>query len=138
MGGSVVKGMKIFSIIPLYLLSLLMFVGFFVGGVYFGCRFVLSLAMEALGYPTGLAAVFPKIIALAGGFGGGFWGLLLAAALTRFFRHHWTGEVKFGERPLLNTTMSAFLTFVLVTMLFIATFGERTNLDTVLKILLET
>lgn len=130
--------MKIFSIIPLYLLSLLMFVGFFVGGVYFGARFALSLVMDVLDYPTGMAAVFPKVLALAAGAGGGFWGLFLAAVVTRFLGHRWIGSVKFGERPILNTTMSAFLTFILMTMIAVAVFGERTHIDAVLKILLET
>ena len=114
-----------------------MFLGFFVAGVYFGTRFTLSLAMEVLDYPTGIAAIFPKIVALAGGLGGGFWGLLLAAAVTRFLGHHWIGSIKFGERPILNTTMSAFITFILILMIVIAVFGERAHVDAVLKILLE-
>jgi len=130
--------MKFLRIFPLYLISLLLFCGLFFAGIYIGCRFMLGLVMEALGYPTGLAAVFPKIIALIAGLGGGFWGVMLAAFITHFLAKYWLEDVKFGERPLLNITMTSFLSFVLVLMILIALFGERTNIDTVLRILLKT
>lgn len=130
--------MKVLRIFPLYLIGLLLFCGLFFGGVYVSCRFMLGLAMDVLGNPTGIAAVFPKLIALAGGLGGGFWGLMLAAFITRFLARHWLDGVELGERPLLNITMSSFLSFILVSMILIAFFGERTDLGAILKILLET
>ncbi len=130
--------MKFLRIFPLYLISLLLFTSIFFAGVYFSCRFMLGLAMDALGSPTGLAAVFPKIIALAAGLGGGFWGLMLAAFITRFLARHWLEDASLGDRPILSITMSSFLSFILVVMILIAFLGERTNLDAILKILLET
>lgn len=99
---------------------------------------MLGLAMDALGNPTGIAAVFPKIIALAAGLGGGFWGVMLAALMTRFLARHWLDNIELGERPILSVTMSSFLSFILVLMILIAVFGERTNIDAILKILLMT
>lgn len=130
--------MKVLRVLPLYLISLLLFCGLFFGGIYVSCRFMLGLAMDALGSPTGIAAVFPKLIALAGGLGGGFWGLMLAAFITRFLARYWLEDADLGERPILNITMSSFLGFILVSMILIAFFGERANLDSILKLLLET
>lgn len=103
-----------------------------------GTRFVFSLAMGVFGYPTGVAAVFPKLIALGGGLGGGFWGIMLAVFITRYLGHHWIGRVDFGNRPILNTTMSAFLTSVLLVMIALAIFGERTGIGAILEVLLRT
>lgn len=130
--------MKFLRIFPLYLINLLLFGGWFVVGIYAGCRFMLGLMMDLLNYPTGIAAVFPKIVALIAGLGGGFWGLMIAAFIVRFLARHFLEGVDLGERPILNITMSSFVTFLLVLAVMIAAFGERANLDAVLKILLAT
>ena len=130
--------MKLLRIFPLYTLNLLLFTGFFFGGIYFSCRFMLGLVMEALGYPTGIAGVFPKIIALIAGLGGGFWGLLIAAFIARFIARQFLEGADLGDRPILNLTMSSFISFLFVIAILIAIGGERVSLGAVLKILLET
>lgn len=130
--------MKLLRLLLLYIINLFLFCGWFVAGVYVSCRFMLSLLMEALNYPTGIAVVFPKIIALIAGLGGGFWGMLLAAFIVRFLARHFLEDMDLGERPILNITMSSFIGFIFVLMILIAFFGERADLDAVLKILLET
>ena len=130
--------MKFLRIFPLYLLSILLFGGFFSGGVYVSCRFMLGLLMDALGRPTGIAAVLPKVMALTAGLGGGFWGIMLAAVITRFLANQFLEDVKLGERPILDLTMSSFLSFLFVIAVLIAVFGERANVDAVLKVLLTT
>ena len=130
--------MKFLRIFPLYLMNLVLFAGLFFGGIYVSCRFMLGLMMEALGYPTGIAAVFPKIIALIAGLGGGFWGLMIAAFLARFLARQLLEGADLGERPILNITMSSFISFLLVTAIMIAVGGERVNLSEILKILLAT
>lgn len=130
--------MKFLRIFPLYLLNLILFCGFFLGGIYVSCRFMLGLVMEALGYPTGIAAVFPKIMALIAGLGGGFWGLMIAAFLARFLARQLLEDVDFGERPILNITMTSFISFLLVTAIMVAVGGDRINIGAILKVLLET
>ncbi len=130
--------MKFLRIFPLYLLNLILFCGFFLGGIYVSCRFMLGLVMEALGYPTGIAAVFPKIMALIAGLGGGFWGLMIAAFTTRFLARQFLEDVPLGDRPILNLTMSSFISFLFVIAILIAIGGDRVNLGAILKILLAT
>ena len=119
-------------------MNLLLFGGLFFGGIYVSCRFMLGLVMEALGNPTGIAAVFPKIIALIAGLGGGFWGLMLAAFLVRFLARQFLDGVDLGERPILNVTMSSFISFLLVTAIMIAIGGDRVDIGAILEILLAT
>ena len=130
--------MKFLRVFPLYLMNLILFGGLFFGGIYVSCRFMLGLVMEALGNPTGLAAVFPKIIALVAGLGGGFWGLMLAAFLARFLTTQLLDGIDLGERPILNITMSSFVSFLFVTAILIAVGGERINIGAILEILLAT
>ena len=130
--------MKVLRVLPLYLMNLILFGGMFFGGIYVSCRFMLGLAMDLLGNPTGIAAVFPKIIALAAGLGGGFWGLMIAAFIARFLATQLLDGADLGERPILNVTMSSFVSFLLVTAIMIAVGGESVNLGAILKILLET
>ena len=130
--------MKFLRVFPLYLMNLILFGGLFFGGIYISCRFMLGLVMEALGNPTGLAAVFPKIIALVAGLGGGFWGLMLAAFLARFLARQLLDGIDLGERPILNITMSSFVSFLFVIAILIAVGGERVNIGTILEILLTT
>ena len=130
--------MKFLRVFPLYLMNLVLFGGLFFGGIYVSCRFMLGLVMEALGSPTGLAAVFPKIIALIAGLGGGFWGLMLAAFTTRFLTRQLLEGADLGERPILNVTMTSFISFLLVTAILIAVGGDQVNLGAILEILLET
>ena len=99
---------------------------------------MLGLLMDALGRPTGIAAVLPKVMALTAGLGGGFWGIMLAAVITRFLANQFLEDVKLGERPILDLTMSSFLSFLFVIAVLIAVFGERANVDAVLKVLLTT
>lgn len=130
------KVMKFLKVFPLYLINLTLFCGLFLGGIYFSCRFMLGLMMDVLGNPTGIAAVFPKIVALVAGLGGGFWGIMLAAIITRFLARHWLDGADLGDHPILNITMSSFIGFIFVIAVLIAVFGERANIDVVLKILL--
>ena len=130
--------MKFLRIFPLYLMNLMLFGGLFFGGIYVSCRFMLGLVMEALGNPTGIAAIFPKIIALIAGLGGGFWGLMLAAFLVRFLARQFLDGVDLGERPILNITMSSFISFLLVTAIMIAIGGDRVDIGAILEILLAT
>ena len=119
-------------------MNLILFGGLFFGGIYVSCRFMLGLVMEALGNPTGIAAVFPKIIALIAGLGGGFWGLMIAAFLARFLARQLLEDVDFGDRPILNITMTSFISFLLVTAIMIAVGGDRVNIGAILEILLAT
>ena len=130
--------MKFLRVFPLYLMNLVLFGGLFFGGIYVSCRFMLGLVMEALGNPTGIAAVFPKVIALIAGLGGGFWGLMLAAFTTRFLTRQLLEGADLGERPILNVTMTSFISFLLVTAILIAVGGDQVNLGAILEILLET
>ncbi len=130
--------MKILRVFPLYLINLVLFAGLFFGGIYVSCRFMLGLVMEALGNPTGIAAVFPKIIALIAGLGGGFWGLMLAAFIARFLARQLLDGVDFGERPILNITMSSFVSFLFIIAILIAVGGDRVNIGAILEILLAT
>jgi len=130
--------MKFFRVVPLYLLNTVLFGGWFVAGIYFSCRFMLGLVMEALGNPTGIAAVFPKIIALIAGLGGGFWGLMIAAFIARFLARQLLEGADLGERPILNITMSSFVSFLFVAAILIAVGGEKVNIGAILEILLET
>ena len=130
--------MKILRIFPPYLMNLILFGGLFFGGIYVSCRFMLGLVMDALGNPTGIAAIFPKIIALAAGLGGGFWGLVLAALIARFLSRQLLDGVDLGERPILNITMTSFVSFLLVTAIMIAVGGDRVNIGAILEILLKT
>ena len=130
--------MKLLRVLPLYLMNLILFGGLFFGGIYFSCRFMLGLTMEALGNPTGIAAVFPKILALIAGLGGGFWGLMIAAFIARFLTTQLLDGIDLGERPILNITMSSFISFLLVTAVMIAAGGDKINVGAILEILLET
>jgi hypothetical protein len=130
--------MRVLSFVPLYLLSVLLFVVLFLLGIVVGTRFTLSLMMQILGYPTGIAAVLPKLVALVGGVGGSFWGLFLAAAATRFFGRHWEMPLDFGRHPVINTTISAFLTFILLLLIALVVLGDRLPVGAVLKFLLQT
>ena len=128
--------MKLLRVLPLYLMNLILFGGMFFGGIYVSCRFILGLAMETLGNPTGLAAVFPKIIALVAGLGGGFWGLMIAALIARFLTTQLLDGIDLGDRPILNTTMSSFISFLLVTAIMIAVGGDKVKISAILEILL--
>ena len=130
--------MEFFRVIPLYAMNLFLFGGLFFGGIYVSCRFILGLVMEALGNPTGLAALFPKLLALVAGLGGGFWGLMLAAVTARFLARQLLPEANLGEKRLLDITLGSFVSFLLVVMILIAIFGERTNVGAILEVLLET
>ena len=130
--------MKFLRVLPLYLMNLVLFGGLFFGGIYVSCRFMLGLVMEALGNPTGIAAVFPKILALIAGLGGGFWGLMIAAFFARFLARQLLDGIDLGDRPILNITMSSFISFLLVTAIMIAVGGERINISAILEILLAT
>ena len=128
--------MKVLRVLPLYLMNLILFGGMFFGGIYVSCRFMLGLAMDLLGNPTGIAAVFPKIIALAAGLGGGFWGLMIAAFIARFLATQLLDGADLGERPILNVTMSSFVSFLLVTAIMIAVGGDKVKISAILEILL--
>ena len=128
--------MKFLRVFPIYITNLVLFTGLFLGGIYSGCRFMLGLVLNALGNPTGLAAVFPKIIALIAGLGGGFWGLMIAAFLTRLLARQFLDGIDLGERPILNLTMSSFISFLFVIAILIAVGGNRISLEAILKILL--
>lgn len=130
--------MKILRVIPLYLMNLFLFGGLFFGGIYVSCRFMLGLAMDLLGNPTGLAAIFPKLLALVAGLGGGFWGLMIAAFAARFLARQLLPETGLGEKRLWDVTLGSFVSFLLVVMILIAVFGERTNIGAILEVLLET
>ena len=130
--------MKLLRVLPLYLINLILFGGLFFGGIYVSCRFMLGLVMEALGNPTGIAAVFPKILALIAGLGGGFWGLMIAAFIARFLARQLLEGADLGERPILNLTMTSFISFLLVTAIMIAVGGEKVNIGAILEILLAT
>lgn len=130
--------MRVLSFVPLYLLSVSLFVILFLLGIVVGARFTLSLMMQLLGYPVGIAAILPKLIALVGGIGGSFWGLFLAATITRFLGQHWEAPLEFGRRPIVNTTISAFLTFLLLLLISLAAFGNRLPVGEVLNFLLKT
>jgi len=130
--------MKLLRVLPLYLMNLILFGGLFFGGIYSSCRFMLGLAMDLLGNPTDIAAVFPKIFALIAGLGGGFWGLMIAAFIARFLATQLLDDIDLGDRPILNITMTSFISFLLVTAIMIAAGGDRTNISAILEILLET
>jgi len=130
--------MKFLKIFPLYILNLILFTGLFLGGIYGGCRFMLGLVMNALGNPTGLAVLFPKVIALIAGLGGGFWGLMIAAFLTRLLARQFLDGVDLGDRSILNLTMSSFISFLFVIAILIAVGGERISIGAILEILLAT
>lgn len=128
--------MKLASVLPFYLLSLFLFGAFFVGGLVIGTRFMLDLAMEFLGFPQGIAAVFPKLVAIVGGLAGAFWGVFLAALAVRFLGQHYPVPIEFGERPVFNTALSSFATFVIVLVAFLAFLGDRATVGEVFKLLI--
>ena len=128
--------MRVLSFVPLYLLSVLLYLLFFGLGIFVGTRFTLALMMQILGYPTGLAAIFPKLVALVGGVGGSLWGLFLASLSIRFLGRHWYAPLELGRHPIIKTTLSAFLTFLLILMIGLALFGSRLPVGAILRFLL--